>query len=338
LQPILAQVERAIQRAALTGVAERARVLVQELASIEAALDGIETQFNLDAWAAQAEIGTRWPAPVTLPELAAIVRESPALWMHFHPHETLEGAYWLDLDGRKIPVTFDRQRFDEHPNTLQLLTYGNPLWERLLEMAPPIEPGVETGAVLRVAVETPLQRVAYYARDAKGALQPLHNVQALRQALAVNVVPPPWPEACLAEAYTVTQTAAEVEWKQIQAGKKQLREARHAALLAQAGRLLLDATLIELALGQQLSLLDVGSYPLSFDGQAVANLKRHGYPWAGLVRLLQQEDALSKPQPTDPFFMSIQGNTAEQLKRQFEPLTQQAKQLLKDLVACKNEA
>lgn len=338
LQPILAQVERAIQRAALTGVAERARVLVQELASIEAALDGIETQFNLDAWAAQAEIGTRWPAPVTLPELAAIVRESPALWMHFHPHETLEGAYWLDLDGRKIPVTFDRQRFDEHPNTLQLLTYGNPLWERLLEMAPPIEPGVETGAVLRVAVETPLQRVAYYARDAEGALQPLHNVQALRQALAVNVVPPPWPEACLAEAYTLTQTAAEVEWKQIQAGKKQLREARHAALLAQAGRLLLDATLIELALGQQLSLLDVGSYPLSFDGQAVANLKRHGYPWAGLVRLLQQEDALSKPQPTDPFFMSIQGNTAEQLKRQFEHLTQQAKQLLKDLVACKNEA
>ena len=51
---------------------------------------------------------------------------------------------------------------------------------------PPIEPGVETGAVLRVAVETPLQRVAYYARDAEGAVS-LYTSDAADDLLCVDL-------------------------------------------------------------------------------------------------------------------------------------------------------
>lgn len=330
LQPILAQVGRAIQRAALASEAERAQVLEHELDDIETALDGIETQLNLDAWAAQAEAGATWSTPVTLAEMGTFVLKSPTLQAFFRPHETLEGAYWLKLDGQERAVTFERRLFDEHPNTLQLLTYGNPLWEQLLTtISVPENVEQPGGAVLRVAVDTPLPRVAYYVL-AENTPQQLENMQALYQALQDNAAPD-WTAAHIEAAQNAAQARVEEEWAQILAGQAQLHEARRAALLAQARRLLLDATLTELALGQQLSLLDSSSYPLSFDIQAILGLKRHGYPWAGLVLLLQQQAALSKPQPTDPFFVRIQGNPPEQLKRQFERLTQQAKQMLKEL-------
>lgn len=332
LQPILAQVGRAIQRAAMTGDAERAQVLARELADIAAALDGLEAQLNLDAWAAQAEGPASWPAPVALPELATVVLEAPTLAAHFRPHERLPEAYWLTLDGQEHAVTFDRQTFDEHPNTLQLLTYGNPLWERLLALVSPPENAVSVESVLRITLETPLPRVAYFTRDATGGLQPVADLATLRQAWS-HTAPLPWTETELAAGQHWAQAAVEAEWEQVRRQQEQLQQAQRTALVARAGRLLLDAALIELALGQQLSFLDEGGYPHAFDEQAVLGLRRHGYPWAPLTVLVQREAVLSKPQPTDPFFASIQDTPSEQLKRQLDRLTHQAKQLLKELAA-----
>ena len=331
LQPILAQVGRAIQRVALTGDAERAQVLAQELTDIKAALDGLETQLDLDVWANQAHENVVWPAPVTLPELAAVVQESPTLQAHFRSHETLAGAFWLDLNGQETAVTFDRQLFDDHPNTLQLLTYGNPLWEQLLDTVDAPELVTGSGAVLRVAVEAPLPRVAYYTLTAAGELRMLPTLQALRQGLEATALA--WSEAQIGAAQTAVQSAAEAELALIRQGRAQLQQAQREALLARAERLLLDATLVELALGQQLSLLDNTGYPLAFDAQAVLGLKRHGYPWAGLLKLLRAQLSIRKPQPTDPFYIGVQGHTPEQLKRQFARLKHQAEQLLAEIVA-----
>lgn len=330
LQPILAQVGRTIQRVALTGEAERAQVLAQELADLETALDGLSAQLNLDEWAAPAPADPSWPAPVSLPELAAVVAAAPTLQACFRPHETLAGAFWLTLNGQEIVVTFDRQVFDEHPNTVQLLTYGHPLWPTLLAKVTAPEQAEGPGTLLRVAVETPLPRVAYYALNGAGERRQLNSLEALQQALG-EPAPAAWSEAQRAAAQAEVQAAAGAEWARLQQEQARLRQAQRAALLARAGRLLLEAALVELALGQQPGLLDNAGYPWTFDEAAVLGLRRHGYPWAGLVRLLQEQGTLNRPQPTDPFFVTIQGEPPEQLTRRFERLKRQAAALLQEL-------
>ncbi len=336
LQPILAQVGRAIQRVALTGDAERQRVLQQELADLDAALDRQTAQLNLDEWAAHPEAEVVWSAPFTLEEMASAILDAPTLQTHFRPHETVAGAYWLSLMGEPTAVTFDRQVFDNHPNTVQLLTFGNPLLDTLLQAIPDAEGGVipenRPSTVLRVTVAEPLPRVGYFTQDQSGSLQPLNHLADLHEALKRGDSFT-WATEQIAAAQTMVQSAADAESARVQEGQGRLRHIQREALLARAGRLLLDAALVELALGQQPSLLQQTGYPLAFDAAAISGLKRHGYPWAPLLKVVGGRLAGRKPHPTDPFFVNIQGESPEQLKRRFERLTQSTGQLLKEITA-----
>ena len=95
----------------------------------------------------------------------------------FRPHETVPNAFWLHLEGtdawpersRRVAITFDPTTFDEHPNSLQLLTFGNPWLTTLLNQVPSVVSG-GIGPLLRVSVETPLPRVAYYSLGSDGHL------------------------------------------------------------------------------------------------------------------------------------------------------------------------
>ncbi len=336
LQPILAQVERVIQRVALTGDAERQRVLQQELAELDAALDRQTAQLNLDEWAAQPEAEAVWAAPFSLEEMAAAILTAPTLKTHFRPHETVEGAYWLNLEGEQTTVTFDRQVFDTHPNTVQLLTFGNPLLDALLRALPDAEEGTNSAeapaTVLRVATAAPLPRVGYFTQDRRGGLQPLERLADLRTLLK-TADSFTWTAEQMTAAQTAVQSAAEAEWARVQEGQGRLRHIQREALLARAVRLLLDAALVELALGQQPALLEQTGYPLAFDATAISGLRRHGYPWAPLLKVAGAHLSGRKPYPTDPFFVTIQGESPEQLKRRFERLRQSAAHLLKEIAA-----
>jgi len=346
LQPILAQVERVIQRVALTGDAERQRVLQQELADLDAALDRQTAQLNLDEWAAHPEVEAAWTTSnnqvaFNLQEMASAILDAPTLKTHFRPHETVEGAYWLSLEGTQTVVTFDRQVFDNHPNTVQLLTFGNPLLDALLQSLPDFEGGVtpkdDTSTILRVAIAEPLPRVGYFTQDETKNLQPVDRLADLQEALK-SESSFTWTPAQITAAQTAVQSAAEAEWARVQRGQERLQHIQREALLARAGRLLLDATLVELALGQQPSLLEQTGYPLAFDATAISGLRRHGYPWAPLLKVVGNRLAGRKPHPTDPFFVNIQGESPEQLKRRFERLAQQAAQLLKEITAVQHLA
>ncbi len=337
LQPILAQVGRAIQRVALTGDAERQRVLQQELADLDAALEQQAAQLNLDEWAAHPEAEeVAWSAPFSLEEMASAILAAPTLQTHLQPHETVQGAYWLRLEGEQTAVTFDRQVFDNHPNTVQLLTFGNPLLDALLQALPDSEERAKSedasSTVLRVATAEPLPRVGYFTQDQTGSLQPLNHLTDLHKALKGGGSFT-WTTAQVETAQAMIQSAAEAESACVQRGQERLRHIQREALLARAGRLLLDAALVELALGQQLSLLEQTGYPLAFDAAAISGLKRHGYPWAPLLKVVGGRLAGRKPHPTDPFFAQIQGESPEQLKRRFERLAQSAGQLLRDITA-----
>ena len=332
LQPILADVGRAIQVLAMVPEAERQQALQKELARIQAALDHLQAGFNLDEWAARAEGGVPGDTPVTLPELAAVLTTAPTLQGHLRPHEVIESGFWLQHDGKEVAVTFDPAAFDAHPNTLQLLTYGSPLLESLLGQVPALDEGEWVGGrVLRLAAEAPLPRVAYYALEPDGQPRRLERLADVRAALEAAQADGQWPEEAVEAAQRDFRALAEGEWRSIEQAQARLAQAERSTLEAQAGRLLLDAALVELALGQQPDLFGQEAYPAAFDESAVVGLKRHGHPWAPLLKLVRSR--IQAPRPTDPFFVEIQGEAAEWLRRRFVALEQRAAELVGRIAA-----
>jgi len=330
LQPILAGVGRTIQTLAMVPGAERQHAMQAELERIQAQLDGQQAGLNLDEWARQAEAGTPAGTPVTLPELAAALTAVPTLKNCFRPHETIENAFWLQHDGQEVAVTFDPAAFDTYPNTLQLLTFGNPLLDSLLDQVPAVDEGQETdGRVLFLKVETPLPRVACYALDDDGQPRRLDRLADLRAALDGSASGDGWSEETVDAARRDLQALAETERASIERARSRLAQAQRSALEARAARLLLDAALVELALGQQPDLFGQETYPMGFDRAAVIGLKRHGYPWAPLLTIARSH--VRSPHPTDPFFVKIQSEPAAQLKRRLQTLTQRAQRLLEEI-------
>jgi superfamily II DNA or RNA helicase len=332
LQPILAHVGRTIQALAMVPEAERQQVLRDELERIQAELDDIQTGFDLDEWARQAEGDGPVNTPITLPELAATLTTLPSLEARFRPHESIGGAYWLQHGEGEVAVTFDPATFDEHPSTLQLLTFGNPLLESLLAQVPALADEEWPGeCVLRLAVETPLPRVAYYMLDGEERPQRLDRLADVQAALEASPARGEWTDASVQAAQRDLEAHVETEWRAIRQAQALLEQAQRSALEAQAARLLLDAALIELALGQQPDLFGKESYPAAFDKAAVVGLKRHGYPWAPLLKIVR--DRIQTPRPTDPVFVEVQNETMDRLKRRFEALEQRATRLLERLAA-----
>jgi hypothetical protein len=243
----------------------------------------------------------------------------------FCPHERIPNAFWLRLDEREAAVTFDPQAFDEHPNTLHLLTFGSPLLETILDRALDGAPG-ETGPLLRVSVEAPLPRVATYALDASGHPRRLARLADVRAALEASSHCGAWPAAAVAMARADLQGAVQAEWKAMEDARSRLEQAQRSAQVARAACLLLQAALVELALGQRPDMFAQEAYPLAFDRAAVVGLKRHGYPWTPLLRIAGGH--LLEPRPTDPFFVEIQGEPADRLRWRLETLRQRAERLV----------
>lgn len=328
LQPILAQVGQTIQALAMVPEAERQQALQAEIARIETALDNARAGFDLDALAGPAQDTAAAAAPMTLAELGQAVVACPSLSGLLRPHETIPEAFWLTLNAGPVAVTFDAACFDAHPNSVQLLTYGNPLLDELMARVP--TPAEASGSpILRLAVDAPLPRVAYYIRDANAAVRRVDHLAALRKILKESQAGAAWSDADLRAAQADFDRAVEAEAHSIEAHRAQRTAQRASALAAQARRLLLDAALIELALGQAPGLFGQSEYPAVFGEQAIQGLRRHRYPWAPLLKLT--DTAGLRPNPTDPYYLGIQNQPAENLKRQFVALSEKASRLLKEL-------
>ena len=330
LQPILSRVGQIIQTIAMVPEAERQDALRETLAQLQTAIENTQAGLNLDEWAAQADSGTQeaLQTPITMPELAQALTTLAPYRDRFRSHNRIPGALWLRQDGGEVAVTFDLNTFDAHPNTLQLLTFGNPLLDTLLGEGQ--ETDLEqTGRLLRVEVEEPLPRVAYYTRDPGGQLRRLDRFQDVRDALQQPAIDHTWHESMRTAARAELQAAAETEWAAMKKVEAEVTQAQRSALEARGAQLLVHAALVELALGQQPDMFAGDVYPKAFDRSAVFGLGRHKYPWAPLLVLAQEH--VMAPHPTDPFFARIQNESADQLKRRFEGMTQRAVRLVQVL-------
>ncbi|MBN1262659.1 MAG: DEAD/DEAH box helicase family protein [Anaerolineae bacterium] len=334
LQPILAQVSRVIQAIAMSQDVERRQVLEEAVASLGVELDAVASQLNIDEWADHAGDGRPWTTPVSLEQLGSIIQNFPTLADRFTPHAGISGAFFIQLDGERRVCTFDRNVFDAHPNSVQLLTYGHPWLSRLLEEIPAPAGDQAFGSALRVEVASPLRRVAYYriateVTDA-GDIARIDTLGWFQAALQTAVE---WPPEQRSRARRDVERAVQDEWDQMGRRMAALVRAQLETLYARAARLLLDAALVELALGQQPDLLGEGEYPLAFDEHAVSGLKRHGPPWSGLLKLTWSKMPFRRPRPTDPFFIEIQGHPPDLLRRQFSRFENQARHLIREILA-----
>ncbi|MBM4430490.1 MAG: hypothetical protein FJ026_09125, partial [Chloroflexi bacterium] len=333
LQPILAGMEEAIKTAAMAQQAERERVLATELAQLSQALEAQEASgLVLERYLAEEQAAVPSPAsPVTLEDLKRVLLDSLSLGGRFQAHGEFPGAYWLRLDGGRRAVTLDTALFDAHPDTVQLLTYGNPLLAQLLDAMP--EPqATATGRLLRCSTEDPPPVCAYYALRADGRPERVRSLPELQAILAdPGAAVAAWPEEA--------QRQAREDFQQ-ETIRRQERQAEVVATRQRADRLeveeqarqvLLHAALVELAMGQQPDLFEQAALPMAFNETAVTGLRRHGHPWAPLLKLVSAKGL--SPSAADPFFAEVQGQPREVLAGKFAELKKQAARLVRVLAA-----
>jgi hypothetical protein len=144
LQPILHDVGRAIGKLAMMERAKREATFGEEISAIESR---VQTQdhaaIDLDQLVDEsihASGGSE--SPVTLAEIERLFLNSESTRHRFQPHGIIEEAYRFNSENDMRDVTFRPAVFDRHPYSVELLAYGNPTFDQLLNevAAEPVDP------------------------------------------------------------------------------------------------------------------------------------------------------------------------------------------------------
>jgi superfamily II DNA or RNA helicase len=335
LQPILARMGQAIQTAAMTPAAEREQVLAQELERLWEETDARQAEaLDLEQYLIADEPLLESASPVTISDLEGVLTQRSSLAGRFQPHPEFKRAYWLETDDGDVAVTFDAALFDAHPNTLRLLTYGSELLAALLKAVPEPASSPE-GRVLRCWLEGSLPPCAYYNLDAKGCPKRIEHLVDL-EVLYAGEPDAHWSEETIAAAQAAFRQEVEVLLQRQAQVIAARQRAERLALEEQVRQTLLRAALAELAMGQQPQLFEKEALPVAFTEEAVTGLKRHGYPFAPLLRLVNVEGL--RPSPTDPFYITVQGKSREALKGHFNALRVKTVRLVGLLASAQEES
>jgi hypothetical protein len=318
LQPILAEVSEMTKRLAMLPAAQQAAALDREIRALREMIDEAKlSALNLEEYTDLEDPAGALVSPITLADIEKVLTTSAAMDGWFEPHPDITGAYTLSQNGRQMPVTFRADVFDRHPNTLTFLSYGSPLQDELLSKIP--EPETLPPSVARFAAEGDSSPRAWYNLTTQPP-QPVEDMRQLRRLLAAGV------DSAGSDSLNVARRHFEAETAAYQRAHEQrmdrLSQERAGVLKARARELVLQAALVEIALGQRPSLFGEESYPASFSETAVAGLQRHKSPWSWM--LFYSGKPLPRLSESDPFFDQIHNASAEKLKAHFEDLTDQA--------------
>ena len=151
-----------IQTLSMTAPALRAASVEAMIRELEAKIHEVQVSgLNLDEYlemSVQPEADT--PLPVPFAELEGLFLESPVAPL-FKPHPNIEGVHLVEWNGEHVAVTFRPELFDRLPDSLRLLTFGEPLLSELLAKVP--EPGVAEDSKGRlIRCESEQDHVAAY--------------------------------------------------------------------------------------------------------------------------------------------------------------------------------
>ena len=350
LQPILAQVARTIRSVAMLRKEKRGRRLEEEIALLRKELDARQIELlKLDEYLDSEIEQTETLPPITLQELEKFIVGSQTLGHYFKPHPEIVGAHRLSLDGKDYAVTFQKELFDKHPNTLRLLSFGEELLSELLRQIEPQSQDAKKLGIIRCSTDAPVPRRSYYILSDQGP-QRIENFSSLKVALQSSSTEKVR-EGFKPAPTTANANFASEDFKSIvEEAQTQLK--RVLALQGQSERLakeekgrqlLLRAALIEIILSQRGAMrpqsgrtpsalqsdLFAEGVSLGFNEEAIKALRRHKYPFAGMLKLVDTNGL--RPSPTDPFYLKIQNAPKESLRRRFNDIRQQVAELLNEL-------
>ena len=333
LQPILSRVARVIEAAAMAKDQKRGELIAKEVAEINQQVRSQEVSaLDLDKFALErAEAAAEKPSPVTLPELERVIAESAAFRERVRPHPELAGAHLLDWHGSWQAVTFNAGLFDEHPNTLRLLTYGESMLDEMLEVVPSPAMNRIRGRMARCDGEAPWRLVGYYRASDGGLISTLGELRDTLSSTEGGGVA----EGLAAKIQAdFSQEAGELLRREAESADSR-RRARESSLVEDVRRLLLEAAYIDLARAAQRDLFD-DQTPMDFSPQAYENLKRHKVPFAGAIRVVGAD--MPAPRPEDPFFQKMRNARKDVLTRRFEGVRSRLVERLRELMSLRQAA
>lgn len=327
LQPILARVARTITNAAMQTGAARRTVMAEEIESIRRDIDQKQTSaLNLDQYISK-EVEGRPHAmpPVSQSEIERTLLQSSGLRGRFQQHPELAGAYYLWHEGTAVPATFDPQLFDEKPESVRLLSYGEELFESLVGVESAVAERTLPLWIIRLTSQDPL--LCSYFRMTESGIEHIHSLGDLRAALQLTA--PGFDEEHRAEATRAFEDEVQSIREQQAAVERSRHQAEQAAVYERARLLLLRATYADLAMSSLRGLFDQGNLA-GFTEEAVLNLRRHGYPFAPLIRMVGTEGI--RPSPTDPDWTTLQDASLDNLRKRLEALKRQIEEVLGTVV------
>ncbi len=340
LQPILTSVAKALRRLSMTDPKARPATVEQEVKSLEQQIEEREvTGLDLDKFVdAEAETVEAHPQPVSPERLQKLLLDAPAIRDRLRAHPEIERAFLMRTDGTEAAVTFDATVFDSHPDTLRLLTFGEPLLAALFERVPAPSPAEGGGRVLRCEAEDS-GLVAYYGAGKEEPVL-IKTLEGLGQALADKARLGTGSAESAAQdleerVRTLRQRETDV--------RSQLAAGEYLARKEEARVLLRRAACVETALRRYRSgqLFETTNQP-SFDAVAAGQpnvrdfARRLGHPFAPLLVALEREDIVVTP--TDSFLATVRGDSEPTLVARERRLREQATELLGRLLEAKNRA
>lgn len=334
LQPILAEIGEVTRRLAMAPNETREAQIDAEINALNQRLQNREVEsLNLDAYAQEGEYHPSEPSPVKLSQIELILTHAKITEALFQTHPSIKNAYILNYHGETIPATFSPECFDEHPDTIQFLTYGNPILEDLLAMSLSPEIGSSNPMIRLSSEDEDVELNAWYVHDEDGLPREIRSIDELSSYLDSESGKPPIDNDFLRNAESRFQHAKEELFQRQKEVIKRRKLGHYLSEKAKSQRLLIKGALVELALGQQPELLEKEIYPTAFNERAIQGLQRHGYPWGPLLQLAYEDHLL--PQVEDPYFQQIKGSSRDSLKGRFIQLAEEAKKNVKSLSAAK---
>ena len=260
--------------------------------------------------------------PVTLSGIEGVFLDSSLTRHRFVPHSSIDGAYWLQSEGLDRPVTFKPSVFDRHASSVELLTYGNPTFDSLLEEVADIRyddqgniasDTVGAAMLLRDRERPP---VAVCVAKGIGELEEIGTMSEYQKAALGQAAS--WSAEDRERALGVLRRARERTQLEASAAAQEILEAKRRGLREEARHILIRAAHI----------MDIQEDLFTSSGRDVMQqLRRRGVPYPGLVSLLSGDRL--RLSLTDRYRVDLEGKKAATLTQLLGRLKQEGMEVLR---------
>lgn len=320
LQPILQQVKGAIEKAALSSREERSQILEDEIARIRESYDDRSAaQMGLTETLADQDTsspGIGKPA-VSLEEIEEYITSCSILPCTFSRHEKITGAWVLDYFGKKEDVTFRPEVFDAHPYSLKFLTYGEPLFDEILDMIQPPNFNEEPEGLARIsAMEADAH--CYYGQNGKRVGFPAILDYSIGEEWG------DWEVERIEEDFrNMLSARLRLEAEVLERRNR----GKYLAALEEARIVLQKLAYLEMVGAKSPDFFD-GDGPLLMFSSTIESLKRFGKPpYRALIML--SDEARINLDPTNQYYLRLQKDSRRNLSKERTQLEKRGLSILK---------